>query len=132
MHPADVVTTLFRRAVTLLPPFFTAFAARDISACSTRAGGAMAMLCGGILDSDRIRLIGRWRSDKMYRYLHVQAQPIMSGVAATMLCGGNSCLNSPPLCAGAAGSPPFPLLAPVAEEVPPPTSYTRVKDPKIS
>ena len=41
----------------------------------------MAMMCAGI-DSDRIRLIGRWRSDKMYQYLHVQAQAVMSGVAA--------------------------------------------------
>ena len=42
----------------------------------------MAMLCAGI-DLDRFRLIGQWRSDKeMYCYLHVQAQPVMSGVAA--------------------------------------------------
>ena len=81
--PADDITSLLRRTVTLLPPSLT-----DISARSTRAGGAMAMLCGGI-DSDRIRLIGRWRSDKMYRYLHVQPQPIMSGVAALMLRGGD-------------------------------------------
>jgi hypothetical protein len=80
VRPADV-TDLLRRAVRLLPPSLTDFSAADISARSTRAGGAMAMLCGGI-DSDRIRLIGRWRSDEMYRYLHVQAQPVMSGVAA--------------------------------------------------
>ena len=116
--PADI-TFLLRRAVTLLPPSLTDFSARDISARSTRAGGAMAMLCGGI-DSDRIRLIGRWRSDEMYRYLHVQAQPIMSGVAATMLRGGDYRLNTPPLPAST-GGPPFPAIqAQLAEEVPPP------------
>ena len=79
----------------------------------------MAMLCGGI-DSDRIRLIGRWHSDKMYRYLHVQAQPIMSRVAAIMLRGGDYRLNTPP-SSHPPGDPPFPALpAPMAnEELPP-------------
>jgi hypothetical protein len=48
----------------------------------------MALLCAGI-DSERIRLIGRWRSDEIYRYLHVQAQPVMTGLSAAMLCGGS-------------------------------------------
>ena len=117
VHAADV-TALLRRAVRILPPSLSDFSAHDISARSTRAGGAMAMLCGGI-DSDRIRLIGRWRSDEMYRYLHVQAQPIMSGVAAIMLRGGDYRLNTPP--SGAlSGAPPLPsILAQVADEVPP-------------
>ena len=114
--PSDV-TALLRRAVRLLPPSLADFSASDISARSTRAGGAMAMLCGGI-DSDRIRLIGRWHSDEMYRYLHVQAQPIMAGVAAIMLRGGNYRLNSPPPVA-LPGDPPNPIpLAQLAEEVP--------------
>ena len=112
MH-ADV-TTLLRCAVTLLPPTLTNFAAQDISARSTRASGAMAMLCGGI-DSDRIRLIGRWRSDKMYRYLHVQSQPVMAGVAAIMLRGGNYRLHQEPSL-----PPSSSTLAPVAGEAPPP------------
>ena len=65
------------------------------------------MLCAGI-DSDRIRLIGRWRSDEMYRYLHVQAQPVMSGVAAAMLRGGAFRLNQPALPVPAAPLPPGP------------------------
>ena len=36
-----------------------------VSARSTRAGGAMALLCAGI-DRDRIRMIGRWRSDELF------------------------------------------------------------------
>jgi hypothetical protein len=93
VRPANI-TALLRRAVRLLPPSLTDFSASVISARSTRAGGAMALLCGGI-DSDRIRLIGRWHSDEMCRFLHVQAQPIMSGVAAAMLRGGNYRRNSP-------------------------------------
>ena len=46
----------------------------------------MALLCAGV-DRDQIRLVGRWRSDEMYRYLHVQAQPVMNGLAAAMLLG---------------------------------------------
>ena len=89
------ITSLLRTSVTLLGPAALGFATADISARATRAGGAMAMLCGGV-DSDRIRLIGRWRSDEMYRYLHVQAQPVMAGVAPAMLRGGDFRLNSSP------------------------------------
>ena len=116
--PGDI-TTLMRTAVTLLPD--SNLDAQDFSARSNRAGGAMALLCGGI-GADRIRLIGRWRSDKIYRYLHVQAQPIMASVAATMLLGGNFLLNSPPLPSGAPPrGPPFTgPLALLANEVQPP------------
>jgi hypothetical protein len=48
----------------------------------------MALLCAGVA-GERIRMIGRWRSDELYRYLvHVQAQPIMTGLSAAMLHGG--------------------------------------------
>jgi hypothetical protein len=30
-------------------------------------------------------LVGRWRSDEMLRYLHVQAEPTMRGFSARML-----------------------------------------------
>ena len=72
----------------------------------------MALLCAGI-DGDRIRLIGRWRSDEMYyRYLHVHAQPIMNGIAAAMLRGSLFSFTpgaAPTLPAPAlpAGTPPF-------------------------
>ncbi|MCA1806661.1 MAG: hypothetical protein LC687_02185, partial [Actinobacteria bacterium] len=38
-----------------------------ISARSLRPGGATALLCAGI-DSDVIKLLGRWKSDAMFRY----------------------------------------------------------------
>ena len=54
----------------------------------TCPGGTMALLCAGV-GADRIRLVGRWRSDELYRYLHVQAQQVMTGLSAKMLTGGN-------------------------------------------
>ena len=48
----------------------------------------MALLCAGVA-SDRIRMTGRWRSDELYRYHHVQAQPAMTGLSAVMLQGGS-------------------------------------------
>ena len=101
--PTDITNLL--RTVACRSPSDSGFAPTDVSARSTRAGGAMAMLCAAI-DSDRIRLTGQWRSDEMYRYLHVQAQPVMSGVAAAMLCGGDFRLNLPALPAAVVPSPP--------------------------
>ena len=66
----------------------TGIAPNDISARSLRAGGAMALLCGNI-DSDTIKLVGRWASDAMMRYLHQEAQPIMKRLAVTMLARGD-------------------------------------------
>jgi hypothetical protein len=43
----------------------------------------MALLCAQV-DTDVIRLISRWRSDKMLRYLHVQAMPLMDHFTRTM------------------------------------------------
>ncbi|KAI2502175.1 hypothetical protein MHU86_12311 [Fragilaria crotonensis] len=99
------ITALLRRAAPFVPQ--ADLDARDFSARCTRAGGAMALLCGGI-GSDRIRLIGRWRSDEVYRYLHVQAQPVMAGAAAAMLHGGDFRLHNPPSPPGLPpGGPPF-------------------------
>ena len=76
---ASDLTSRIRAALHLHPD--PAYSPADVSIRSTRAGGAMALLCAGV-DSDRIRLLGRWRSDEMYRYLHVQAQPVMTGLSA--------------------------------------------------
>jgi hypothetical protein len=60
----------------------------DISAKSLRAGGAMALLCGKI-DHNTIRMVGRWHSDAMMRYLHLQAKPLMPDFAPTMFNHGS-------------------------------------------
>jgi hypothetical protein len=84
---ASDLTQRIRAAVVLHPD--PAYTVADVSVRSRRAGGAMmALLCAGV-DGDRLRMIGRWRSDEMYRYLHVQAQPVMNGLAAAMLRGGD-------------------------------------------
>ena len=82
--PADL-TRRIRATLAVYPD--ASYHPRDVSARSTRAGGAMALLCAGV-DRDHIRMIGRWRSDELFRYLHVQAQPIMNGLSAAMLRGG--------------------------------------------
>jgi hypothetical protein len=61
--------------------------ASDISARSLRSSGAMALLCAQV-DTYVIRLLGRWRSDEMMRYLHVQALPIIAPLATQMLLRG--------------------------------------------
>jgi hypothetical protein len=50
----------------------------------------MALLCARV-DTDIIRLVGRWRSDEMLLryYLHLQAYPLMRTFACRMLSSGN-------------------------------------------
>ena len=64
----------------------------DVEARSLRSSGAMALLCARV-DTDLIRLVGRWRSDAMLRYLHVQTPTIMSPLAGSMYRGGNFAFN---------------------------------------
>jgi hypothetical protein len=85
IRPADITATL-RCSTALIGPSL-GFLPADISARSLRAAGAMALLCAHV-DSDVIRLLGRWRSDEMLRYLHVQAEPIMRDFSRRMLAGG--------------------------------------------
>lgn len=65
----------------------TGIPADSISARSLRAGGAMALLCGNV-DFNVIKMLGRWHSDAMLRYLHVQAQPIVQQLAVKMFNRG--------------------------------------------
>ena len=85
LTPADI-TAILRLSVTVLGAQY-GFLPTDVSARSLRAAGAMALLCADV-DSDRIRLLGRWQSDQMFRYLHVQAEPLMRNFSTRMLHGG--------------------------------------------
>ena len=69
----------------------------QISVGSFRTTGAMALFNAGV-DSTRIRLIGRWNSWAMLRYLHVQSNTTMAGFASQMLSGGShtSLVEHPP------------------------------------
>jgi hypothetical protein len=84
--PADI-TSMLRCSTAIIGPS-VGFLPSDISARSLRAAGAMALLCAQV-DSDIIRLLGRWRSDEMLRYLHVQAEPVMRDFSRRMLTGGS-------------------------------------------
>jgi hypothetical protein len=86
LTPADI-TSLLRLSVAILGTTY-GFQPQDVSARSLRAAGAMALLCADV-DTDRIRLLGRWQSDQMFRYLHVQAEPLMRHFSSRMLQGGN-------------------------------------------
>jgi len=89
------LTTALRRTATSFGGSFGINPA-EISARSLRASGAMALLCANV-DPDKIRLIGRWRSDEMLRYLHVQAFPVVARFAPAMLQHGHFTLipNTP-------------------------------------
>ena len=84
---AAILTTHLRASATALLPT-TGFPPAEISARALRAGGAMALLCAQV-DSDVIRLIGRWKSDEMFRYLHPQAYSLMHTFAPLMTKHGD-------------------------------------------
>jgi len=69
------ITNCIRTAVSDLGPTLS-FMPCDVSARCLRAAGATALLLAQV-DTDIIRLIGRWKSDEMLRYLHIQAYPLM-------------------------------------------------------
>ena len=82
-----MITAALRASATTLGPTL-GFNPGDISARLLRSSGAMAMLCGGI-DTAVGRLRGRWKTDTMFRYLTVQAAPLVADVAPRMLRGGD-------------------------------------------
>lgn len=82
-----LLTTHLRHTCTALGPS-VGIAPEDISIRSLRSSGAMALLCADV-DTDRIRLLGRWKSDEMLRYLHVQALPIVAPLANLMVHHGH-------------------------------------------
>ena len=60
----------------------------QVSVGAFRTTGAMALFNAGV-DSTRIRLLGRWNSWAMLRYLHVQSNTQMASFAHRMLSGGS-------------------------------------------
>jgi hypothetical protein len=59
----------------------------EISIGLLRALGAMALLCAQV-DTDMIHLLGRWQSDEMLRYLHIQSFPMLAPLVSQMLNHG--------------------------------------------
>jgi hypothetical protein len=83
---ASYLTVQIRDAVTACGPHL-GFLPTEVSARCLRAAGATALLLACV-DPDVIRLIGRWRSDEMLWYLHVQAYPLMRDYSQRMLSAG--------------------------------------------
>ena len=91
-----MVTNLLRQAAARVGAAY-GVQPEDISARSLRASGAMAMLCAGI-DSVKTRLMGRWNSDSMLDYLHIQSPTLVKDFARKMLAaGGYSLLPDTPM-----------------------------------
>ena len=82
VKPSNITDTL-GKAVKFLGADL-GFLPSEVSARSLRAAGAMALLAAEV-DPDIIHILGRWRSDKMFRYLHLTAEPIMRNFAKKML-----------------------------------------------
>ena len=83
---ADMVTKALRWHAGVLQPT-TGINPKDVSARSLRAGGAMALLTGGC-DTNVIKLLARWHSDAMMRYLHQQSVPVFQNLASKMFNNG--------------------------------------------
>ena len=81
-------TSHLKATVKLFAGTHLGFMHHDVSAISLWASGAMALLCSGVYN-DIISLIGRWRSNKMLRYLHVQAEPIIRNFSKLMISHDN-------------------------------------------
>ena len=77
------ITQALKHAVTYLGPSL-GFTAKEISARSMRASGAMALYHSKV-DALTIRLVGRWNSDAMLDYLHLQSEPAMRGLSEKMV-----------------------------------------------
>jgi len=84
---ADNLTRTLRHAVDTVGPTY-GITSNEVSTHSLQTSGAMALLCSHV-DADTICLIGRWKSDAMYRYLMVQAALIMRDFAQRMVSGGH-------------------------------------------
>jgi hypothetical protein len=77
------ITLALRLSVASLRPTLCLLP-EDISTRSLPAGRAMALLWAKV-DKNVILLLGRWRSNVMMWYLHIQAQPVMKHFGKTML-----------------------------------------------
>ena len=87
------ITTALCAATTIIEPQM-GFTPEDVIARLMRASGAMALLMKRV-DTNRIRLVGRWRSDIMLCYLHTAAHTFTEGLAARMVQNGDYALILP-------------------------------------
>jgi hypothetical protein len=86
IKPKHITTQLKTIATFFGEPY--GFTQIDVSTHSLRAGGATALFIAGV-PIETIRLLGRWQSDTVFRYIHAQALPILDATAQRMLLHGN-------------------------------------------
>ena len=82
VHSAEITAALCAPTTIVGPQ--VGFTPEDVSAHSMRASGSMALLMARVV-TYTIRLVGRWRSNIMLRYLHTMAQTFTEGLAARMV-----------------------------------------------
>lgn len=88
---AGALTNMLRQSCSVLGPTL-GLKSSDISARALPAGGAMALLRSRV-DPTVIRMVGRWKSWAMIRYLHKSATET-NDLAARMVIGGNYSLTT--------------------------------------
>jgi len=85
------LTALLRSAADHTPA--VDYAPDDVSPRSLRSGGAMSLLLAGV-DEKTIKLVGRWRSDAFFSYMHSMALPLVRTHSKRMLDHGEFTLMS--------------------------------------
>ena len=85
-------------AAALSVPGHTGVDPSNIAARSLRSSGAMALLLGG-KDPNKIRILGRWRSNAMFHYLHAHALPLIQNNLTIMFRRGHYTLVARTLAA---------------------------------
>ena len=70
------------------------FTTEDDTVNSMRAIGSMVLLISHV-DTDTIRLVGRWRSDAMLWYVHTTAHNFTSGLVVCMVQNGDYTIITP-------------------------------------
>ena len=78
---------MLKDAVLFLGPNL-GFTPKDVTARSLRAAVSMALLCSSV-ETNIIKLVGRWRSYGMLRYLHMQVETLMRNVPKLMVQSGS-------------------------------------------
>jgi hypothetical protein len=91
VSPSDITAALRVAVVILGPAWDSSLLIFRLAPCEP-LGLWLYCLCAQV-DSDVIRLLGRWRFDEMLCYLHIQAEPVMRDFASHMLTHGNFVLT---------------------------------------
>ena len=108
---STIITKCLRQAADHLFPT-THISSSLLSAHSLRPGGATALLCAGF-SKEHIQLLGRWRSDAMFRYLHLQSNA--HDFSALMLKAGKFTFTPQTFEAGGLPDQALPAMAAILE-----------------